>query len=586
MISADSTVAAIAGYAPGIIAKATALLAVCAGIAAVARRSSAAKQHLLWLCALVSCAALVVFAPISKRIVVPVPSFVPAHESSAGTTGIGNQVSNLARRHASQSPAQGVAVGRQAQSWNPAPPYIAPWRPSRVATVGLIVWLTGFLFVTLRFLFAYGSVNAKVRRSRELTGLRWRRALARATDRRDITLSVGDEPWSPFTVGVIRPTIILPADVDEWSDERRDAVLRHEIAHIERGDVATQTIGLLVCAVFWFHPLAWFALARLRYESERAADDRVISAGISSVAYAAHLVELARGVGNCHRVPPFAVAVATPPLEQRVRAILDRTRPRGAVATRARLAGMCTALAAMLPISAVEFTHAVRPQASAPVHHAVDRVAAAPVSLPRHVTFRPVKSQNAQPSSARRDTVVVAVADSLPHDSVEAATLARPGRVGLHPDFSGVWSWAAEPSAGGDTSAIPPTLTITQTPTTITETVQRRAFDEFGRAKGRLDATLQLEDGHPAHGAFALNGIPGHSTFFAMSWDNDTLMVRTAQMGRGSISGAVERLWLTSDGRGLVTHTAPFGYAVNQERTDTIWRQASRIVPPVMPTRP
>lgn len=570
MISAESTVVAIAGYAPGIIAKATALLVVCACIAAAAKRASAAKQHLLWLCALVSCAALVVLAPISKRIVVPVPSFIPANVSSPATTGIDNQASDRTRDGASQSPAPGVVVARRAESSNSASPSSARSRRSRFATVGLGVWLAGFLFVALRFVFAHGSVTASVRRSPEFRGARWRTSLARLTDRRDITLRIVDERGSPFTIGFVRPTIVLPADADEWNDERREAVLRHEIAHIERGDVATQTIGVFVCALFWFHPLAWFALARLRYESERAADDRVISAGTSPIAYAAHLVELARGAGNFGRVPPVAVAVTTPPLERRVRAILDRKRPRGAVAARTRIAGLCTALAAMLPISGVELGHAAAPTASAVAQHANDRLPAAPVSLPRHVMVQPVTLQNAQSSSVRPDTVVAAAADSA---RPETAPLALPGRVGLHPDLSGVWSLAHEPSADADTTAVPPTLTITQTPTTITETVQRRATDEFGRDRGRLDATLQLEDGSPAHAAFALNGIPGRPSLFAMSWDSDTLMVRTAQIGRGSISGAVERFWLTSDSRGLVTHSAPFGYAVNQERTDTIWRR-------------
>jgi bla regulator protein BlaR1 len=584
MISADATVAAIAVYAPGIVAKATALLAVCACIAAVARGWSAAKQHLLWLCALVSCAALVVLAPISRRIVVPVPSFVPA-KVLAATTRIDSQDSVRARDDATRSPVQSAAVGRPTDSRNPALSYAARWRASGVGTVGVIVWLAGFVFVMLRFAFAHSSVNASVRRSRKLSGLRWRSSLARVTERRDITLRVGDELWSPFTAGFIHPTIVLPADVDEWDDERRDAVLRHEIAHIERGDVATQTIGLVVCALFWFHPLAWFALARLRYESERAADDHVISAGTSPIAYAAQLVELAREAGNCRRVPPVVVAVARPPLEQRVRAILDRKRPRAAVAARTRIVGMCAALGAMLPISGVELAHGVRPTLTSPPHHANDRLPAAPVSLPRHVTVHPIASQNAQSSSARPDTVVAAAADSPRPDTAtpdtaapdaatpDTATPQRPGRVGLHPDLSGVWSLAQGPFADSDTSALVPTLTIAQTPTTITETVQRRATDEFGRSKGRLDATLQLEDGSPAHAVVSVNGMPARLGMLAMSWDSDTLMVRTAEMSRLLISGAVERFWLTSDGRGLVTHSAPFGYAVNQERTDTIWRR-------------
>jgi hypothetical protein len=135
-----------------------------------------------------------------------------------------------------------------------------------------------------------------------------------------------------------------------------------------------------------------------------------------------------------------------------------------------------------------------------------------------------------------------------------------------------VWTFADRPPADFDTMGVTPTLTIAQTPTIITETVRRRVTDEFGRTKGVLDATLQLEDGSPAQATFAVNGRVLRPALFAMSWDDDTLMVRTAQLGRHSISGAVERFWLTVDGRGLVTHSAPFGYIVNEARTDTIWR--------------
>jgi beta-lactamase regulating signal transducer with metallopeptidase domain len=50
----------------------------------------------------------------------------------------------------------------------------------------------------------------------------------------------------------------------------------------------------IACALFWFHPLVWFAFARLREEAERAADDCVLSSGISVIDYAGHLLALAR----------------------------------------------------------------------------------------------------------------------------------------------------------------------------------------------------------------------------------------------------------------------------------------------------
>jgi bla regulator protein BlaR1 len=426
MISVDAIATAVAGYAPGIIAKATIVLAICGCISGSTTRASAAKRHLLWLCALVSCAALALLAPISRRIVVPMPAFVAAHASLplAGVT--------IARDETRHSDPVDATPDRQnrLQDWEPLAPL--GWRPAALATIGLAAWLGGFLFITLRFAFAYRSVNAVVRRVPDGVGLRWRASLARVTDRRDIRVRVGGEASSPFTFGVARPTIVLPADADDWSDERRVAVLRHEVAHIERGDVATQTIGLLVCALFWFHPLAWFAVAQMRHESERAADDRVISAGMSSIAYAAHLVEIAGGVNTGRSVPAVAVAIGMPPLERRIRAILDRNRSRGGVPRRVRAVGMCMAFAAMVPISGVELVETVQPRTVTIAHRAADPLAASRVNVPNTASPRMVKVNNARPLPVRRHAVVVATTVST---RAETASPARPFHIGGHPDF-------------------------------------------------------------------------------------------------------------------------------------------------------
>jgi len=567
MIDAGAVIAATAGGAPSIVIKATVVLVLSAVIASMTKRASAAKRHLLWLGALFSCAALVLVAPVARRIVLPVPSFVPATLSASIGAEVGRGHSRRPGNAATPATRSVIQIGRVVELTGMQAP-IAPRQLSDLATTALLLWTCGVLFVVGRFAFAYARVHAIARRSRELNELRWQASLARVSNRRDIILRVGDTLSSPFTFGVVRPTIVLPRDAIDWSDERRETVLRHEIAHIERGDVATQTAGFLVCALFWFHPLAWLALAQLRYESERAADDRVISDGWSSIAYAAHLVELARVAHEDSRVPPGAVAIVRPPLEQRIRAILDETRSRSGVAARTRVAGLCTVVAVVLPLSGVELTHVVRPQVVAPQRPAVERVAAPPIDAQRGAGAPSVTSKNAQSPRSHRAPIRVAARDSV---RTEAVAPVSPLRLGEHPDLSGVWRFAQDASADSGTST-GPTLTIAQTPTTISEHVRRRAMDEFGRDKGVLDASLDLEDGSPARATFAVNGVTARRTMFGMSWDGDTLMMRSAQLGRGTISGAIERLWLTADGRGLVAHTAPFGYQVNSERTDTLWR--------------
>ncbi|MSV32679.1 MAG: hypothetical protein EXQ57_09175 [Bryobacterales bacterium] len=67
--------------------------------------------------------------------------------------------------------------------------------------------------------------------------------------------------------------------------------------------------GTLACCLYWFHPLAWWAAAQQRKESEMACDDQVLM-GCSSDSYADGLVAVAgRGFGVAGRIGPgFGIA--------------------------------------------------------------------------------------------------------------------------------------------------------------------------------------------------------------------------------------------------------------------------------------
>ena len=57
-----------------------------------------------------------------------------------------------------------------------------------------------------------------------------------------------------MTYGTWRPTLVLPASADAWTDDRRRAVLLHELAHVARRDCFVQRLASLACALYLAAP--------------------------------------------------------------------------------------------------------------------------------------------------------------------------------------------------------------------------------------------------------------------------------------------------------------------------------------------
>jgi hypothetical protein len=165
----------------------------------------------------------------------------------------------------------------------------------------------------------------------------------------------------PMACGLLEPAVIVPAAADEWDEERRRAVLLHELAHVRRHDVATHAAARAALAFYWFHPLAWLAVRELRKERERACDDLVLQSRVRASEYAAQLLEIARGFRAPAAAAWTGLAMARrSQLEGRLLAILDTGRRRAPVSRGAAAVCAALALAVVLPLAAM------RPQANPP----------------------------------------------------------------------------------------------------------------------------------------------------------------------------------------------------------------------------
>jgi len=91
------------------------------------------------------------------------------------------------------------------------------------------------------------------------------------------TLLISDDIASPVTFGAIRPVVLLPARFPSFDARVREAILCHELLHVQRRDWLCTVAEELVRAVFWFHPAIWWLLGQIQLAREQAVDREVIA---------------------------------------------------------------------------------------------------------------------------------------------------------------------------------------------------------------------------------------------------------------------------------------------------------------------
>lgn len=230
---------------------------------------------------------------------------------------------------------------------------------ARANVAACLLWLTG---VAAHLLWIAGGAVALRLQSRRIPATTCPRWLALSGGiaatlgiRRPIRLRVGGAAV-PFTYGMVRPTVVLPACAERWSESRRELVLFHELAHVARFDTATRAFERLAGAIFWFHPLVWIAVRRGHAERERACDDVVVTATARPAEYAAELLALAR---ERHSVPRRGLRIAPTDVAMRIGAIFDRRRSR----ERARVGQVVAACLTLSVITGAAFLAGAGPAA-------------------------------------------------------------------------------------------------------------------------------------------------------------------------------------------------------------------------------
>lgn len=262
--------------------------------------------------------------------------------------------------------------------------------PREAVLAALWFWAMGALAVALAWGVAYAAAAHAVRRGTPETDedrlATWERVRLLSDLDRRVRLLRSPGLDVPIAWGWGEAAVVLPASADDWDDDRLEAVLLHEVAHLLRRDARSQLLAQVALVLHWANPLAWLAYRRFLLEREHACDDVVLEHGARPSAYADHLVQVARDL----RRRSAALAAVAPMarrsnLEGRVVSILDpqTRRSRLGRATRIALAAVLAAfvlpLAALTPVAAQPPTPIAE---AAPLAEPSESVAPEPVVVP------------------------------------------------------------------------------------------------------------------------------------------------------------------------------------------------------------
>ena len=91
---------------------------------------------------------------------------------------------------------------------------------------------------------------------------------------RKIRLRISKKVSSPLLVGVFFPTVYIPQT--ELSPETERLVYRHELTHLIHGDLIYKWLGLIVNAIHWFNPFAYFLCSNISQACEVYCDMSVV----------------------------------------------------------------------------------------------------------------------------------------------------------------------------------------------------------------------------------------------------------------------------------------------------------------------
>src|ERR1022692_984252 len=277
----------------------TAVAPLAAAAMALCRRAS--SRYLLGVSALV----LMLLAPLATFL------FYSQQHSSVADTAKSSALVLTSAQAKDQVLASGAAQRSSASPSSDALPWLVE------------AWLLGVAFFSLRSAGGFLLLERERRKRSTVVGPRVLEICYMLQDQLGLQRAIAycECAWlqAPAVIGWFRPIVFLPATaLTGLSEEQLQAVIAHELAHIQRFDPFVNVFQVCVETLLFYHPAIWWLNKRIRAEREHCCDDVAVTLCGNAVEYARALTLME----EWRSAPAFAMAANRGPLTERIVRVL------------------------------------------------------------------------------------------------------------------------------------------------------------------------------------------------------------------------------------------------------------------------
>lgn len=136
-----------------------------------------------------------------------------------------------------------------------------------------LFWLAGVAALSARLILAALSVHRLTHRESTRMEDAWPHLSARLGLTRAVTFLTSTRLIGPAQAGFLKPIVLLPASLlTQLPAAQLEAIIAHELAHIQRHDYLINLFQTLVETLLFYHPAVWWVSRVIRAEREICCD--------------------------------------------------------------------------------------------------------------------------------------------------------------------------------------------------------------------------------------------------------------------------------------------------------------------------